>query len=59
MSDPSPDEPRDFPTTHWSLIGRGAADDPAARRQALDELAARYRPALVAYLVDDARDFDG
>jgi len=40
-----------FPATQWSLVGRAAQLDPAARRQALEELLPRYLSALKAHLV--------
>ena len=40
-----------FPTTHWSLVGRAAQDASEAKRRALDELLARYQPALRAHLI--------
>jgi RNA polymerase sigma-70 factor (ECF subfamily) len=40
-----------FPATHWSLVGRVGGADPAAKRQALSDLIAHYRPALRSHLV--------
>lgn len=40
-----------FPLTHWSLVKRAGVTDPAARKEALQMLLARYIPALRSYLV--------
>jgi hypothetical protein len=40
-----------FQTTNWTGISRAKAVDPQIKRQALAELATRYRPALLRYLV--------
>lgn len=39
-----------FPTTHWSLIVRAAAADPADRESALAEICARYWPPVYAFI---------
>ena len=49
---PNPDRAAEaFPATHWSLVRRVRGTDPAAKREALSELIARYRPALRSHLV--------
>jgi len=40
-----------FPTTDWSLVGHAGGESDNRRREALNRLLARYRPALVAHLV--------
>ncbi len=40
-----------FPTTHWSLIGRAGGDDGSRSRQALGQLLTRYRPAMRVHLI--------
>jgi RNA polymerase sigma-70 factor (ECF subfamily) len=54
----------EFPSTHWSLVGRAGADPSEARRRALGHLIHQYLPALKTYLVrgrrvaaDQADDF--
>lgn len=39
-----------FPATQWSLVGRAGTPNAADALQALDDLLAVYRPALVSYL---------
>jgi RNA polymerase sigma-70 factor (ECF subfamily) len=46
-----PENLGEFPTTHWSLVGRAGSDDLAAKRQALEQLLTRYMSALRAHLV--------
>ena len=44
-----------FPTTHWSLVDRAARGGAAGQREALDELLARYLPALKAHMMRKMR----
>jgi len=48
-------QPQRFPTTHWSLIGRARDGQDTVRREALNQLLARYWPALKAHLVAKKR----
>lgn len=54
---------QNFPTTQWSLIIRAAAEDPAEREQALQEICTRYWPPVYAFIRSrghsphDAEDF--
>lgn len=43
--------PGRFPTTNWSLIGRATGQADTLCREALNDLLARYWPALKTYLV--------
>lgn len=40
-----------FPTTHWSLIGRAGGDEGSKSRQALGQLLTRYQPAMRVHLI--------
>jgi len=44
-----------FPTTRWSLVDRAGRAGPAAEREALGQLLARYLPALRSHLVYSKR----
>ena len=51
MAKRTPDTPRYFPETQWSLVGRAGCADEAGQREALVELLKRYMPALQSFLV--------
>lgn len=55
MSDDHRSNTDSFQTTHWPLVHAARANDPAVRRQALEELLVRYLPALRAHLASKKR----
>lgn len=55
MSQSRPQTRQQFPSTHWSLVGRAGDDRSAARNEALAALLSRYLPAMKAYLLGKRR----
>jgi DNA-directed RNA polymerase specialized sigma24 family protein len=51
MAQNSPDGPRYFPETQWSMVQRAAQGTGVNQRDALVELLTRYSPVLQSYLV--------
>src|SRR5678815_2750589 len=55
MASDEPAQNGTFPITRWSLIARATGPLDGVARAALDELVARYSPALRAHLVQARR----
>ena len=50
MSETGKSDFHEFPTTHWSLIGRVGGSDHEASRRALNQLLSHYIPPMRAHL---------